>query len=365
MRVLVAGGGTGGHLFPGIAIAEEVVRRGNGEVLFVGTTRGIETRAVPAAGYALETLQVSGLKRVGLVGTLRGLLRLPLALFRSFAILHRFRPAVVVGVGGYASGPLVLAAALAGYPTAIQEQNSVPGVTNRVLGRIVRAVFIAFEDAARFFPARKLERPGNPVRARIVAALEGTAATAGAAPGLHILVVGGSQGARAVSELVVAAASLLAEQGTDYSLVHQTGSADQERMRERYQALGLGSRATVTAFIDDMAAAYAQADVVVARAGALTLAELAIAGKPAILIPLPTAADDHQSKNAARFAEAGAAIVVDQRKASPADLVGALRDLAADRDRRLAMGAAMRGLARPRAAADIVDRLQSLARRAP
>lgn len=364
MRLLVAGGGTGGHLYPGIAIAEEIVRRGDGEVLFVGSRRGIETRAVPAAGYALETLEVSGLKRMGLLGTLRGLVRLPLALFRSFAILRRFRPAVVVGVGGYASGPMVLAAALAGYPTAIQEQNSVPGITNRVLGRIVKAVFIAFEDAARFFPARKLARLGNPVRAKIVAALEG-AASPGPAESLRVLVVGGSQGARAVSELVVAAAPLLAEGGIDYSLVHQTGGADLERMRERYQALGLGGRATVTAFIDDMASAYAQADVVVARAGALTLAELAIAGKPAVLVPLPTAADDHQSRNAARFAEAGAAIVLPQRQASPADLAAALRDLARAPDRRVAMGAAMRGLARPRAAQEIADRLKELARGRP
>ncbi len=365
MRLLVAGGGTGGHLFPGIAIAEEVVRRSGGEVLFVGTSRGIETRAVPAAGYRLETLQVSGLKRVGVAGTLRGLWRLPVALVRSFAILRQFRPSVVVGVGGYASGPVVLAAALAGYPTAIQEQNSVPGITNRVLGKLARAVFIAFEDAAGFFPARKLARLGNPVRAGIVAALEGAVAEPQAADRLRILVVGGSQGARAVSELVVAAVPLLAEQGIAFSLVHQTGSADLERMTERYQALGLAGRATARAFIDDMAAAYGQADVVVARAGALTLAELAIAGKPAILVPLPTAADDHQRKNAARFAEAGAAVVLDQRTATPADLAAALSALAREPGRRTAMATAMRGLGRPRAAQDIADRLEDLARKTP
>ncbi len=208
MRLLVAGGGTGGHLFPGIAVADEASRRG-GEILFVGTSRGIETRAVPAAGYALETLEVSGLKRMGVVGTLRGLVRVPLAMVRSMAILRRFKPEVVLGVGGYASGPMVLAAALLGYRTAIQEQNSVPGITNRVLGRLVRAIFIAFEDAARFFPARKLERLGNPVRHKIVAALE-RAVAAEAAPGkVRILVVGGSQGARAVSDLVTAAAVAL------------------------------------------------------------------------------------------------------------------------------------------------------------
>ena len=364
MRLLVAGGGTGGHLFPGIAIADEVVRRGGGEVLFVGTSRGIETRAVPAAGYALETLQVSGLKRMGLWGTLRGLLRLPLAMAKSFVILRRFRPDVVVGVGGYASGPVVLAAALSGYATAIQEQNSVPGITNRVLGKLVRAVFIAFEDAARFFPADKLQRLGNPVRQKIVAALEGAALAPPPGGMLRILVVGGSQGARAVSELVVAAAPLLIEAGVDFSIVHQTGAADLERLSERYRALGLDGRVTVKAFIDDMAAAYAGADLVVARAGALTLAELAIAGKPAILVPLPTAADDHQSKNAARFAETGAAIMLDQRKASAKDLAAALTELARDRGRRTAMGAAMRGLSRPRAAQDIADSLEAMAGKA-
>jgi UDP-N-acetylglucosamine--N-acetylmuramyl-(pentapeptide) pyrophosphoryl-undecaprenol N-acetylglucosamine transferase len=227
---------------------------------------------------------------------------------------------------------------------------------------LVAAVFIAFEDAKRFFPSRKIQQLGNPVRAKIVAALEGAAAASPSAEKLRILVVGGSQGARAVSELVCGAAPLLAQAGIDFSLVHQTGSADLQRMTERYQAFGLGGQVTVTAFIDDMAAAYAQADLVVARAGALTLAELAIAGRAAILVPLPTAADDHQSKNAARFAEAGAALVLDQRKAGALDLAAAVTELARNRDKRAAMSAAMRSLARPRAAHDIADRLEGLAR---
>jgi UDP-N-acetylglucosamine--N-acetylmuramyl-(pentapeptide) pyrophosphoryl-undecaprenol N-acetylglucosamine transferase len=360
VKVLVAGGGTGGHLFPGLAIAEEVRRRG-GDVLFVGTSRGIEARAVPAAGYRLETLEVSGLKRMGLAGTLRGLWRLPLAILKSFGILRRFRPDVVIGVGGYASGPILLAAVLAGYPTAIQEQNSVPGLTNRVLGRLCRAAFIAFEDARPRFPASKIVATGNPVRAKIVAALAGVTEPAPSEK-LRLLVVGGSQGARAVSDLVAGAAPLLETAGVGFSLVHQTGPTDLERIAERYRGLGLDSRARATAFIEDMAEAYAEADLVIARAGALTLAELAIAGKPAILVPLPTAADDHQSKNAARFAAVGAALVLDQRKAGPADLATAIEDLARDRPRRAAMAAAMRGLARPAAARAIVDHLEDLAR---
>lgn len=358
-RLLVAGGGTGGHLFPGVAIAEEWSARDGGEVLFVGTSRGIETRAVPAAGFALETLEVSGLKRMGLWKTLRGLFRLPLAIAKSVAIVRRFRPDVVIGVGGYASGPVVLVARLLGYPTAIQEQNSVPGFTNRTLGKMVRKVFIAFADAAGFFPARKIEQSGNPVRRRIVDALSGIAETS-SGDVCRLLVVGGSQGARAVSELVVDAAAKLASSGVGFSIVHQTGSADAERIVERYRTLGLQDRVHVQAFIDDMAAAYANADVVIARAGALTLSELAIAGKPAILIPLPTAADDHQSKNAACFAAAGAAVLLDQRSASGTDLAAHIESLVRDLDKRATMKQAMRSLARPRAAQEIVDRLRMM-----
>ena len=361
MKLLIAGGGTGGHLFPGIALADEAIRRGGSEVLFVGTSRGIEAKAVPTAGYRLETLEVSGLKHMGLASTIRGLVRLPLALLRSFAILRKFRPDVVVGVGGYASGPMVLAAALAGYATAIQEQNSVPGITNRSLGRLVRRVFIAFDAAARFFPSKKIERLGNPVRRPIVAALEQVGASAPAQGTLRILLVGGSQGARAVSELMVGAAPILVSKNIDFSLVHQTGAADHDRIQSRYRDLGLAARVQARPFIDDMAGAYGAADLVIARAGALTLAELAIVGKPAILIPLPTAADDHQSKNAAQFAQTGAAVVLDQRTSTGQDLADAITTLAADREKYAAMGKAMRTLARPRAADAIIDRLQVLA----
>jgi UDP-N-acetylglucosamine--N-acetylmuramyl-(pentapeptide) pyrophosphoryl-undecaprenol N-acetylglucosamine transferase len=357
MRLLVAGGGTGGHLFPGIAVAEEVVRRG-GQVMFVGTSRGLEVKAVPAAGYPLELLEVSGLKRMSLGATIRGLWRLPKAFFRSWSILRRFRPDVVLGVGGYASGPMVLAAALLGYPSAIQEQNSVPGITNRILSRLVRVVMVAFVDAGKSFPAKKIESTGNPVRAKLVAALQ-----SGAEPpqDARILVVGGSQGARAVNDLVMAAVEILAKQGPVPAIVHQTGPNDLDRCSERYRALGVTDRVEPRAFIDDMASAYAQSRLVVGRAGALTLAELALAARPAILIPLPTAADDHQNKNASHFAKAGAAIVLDQKTATGAQLAQLLGEISAEPARRQAMSAAMRTLARPQAAHDIVDRLEKLA----
>jgi UDP-N-acetylglucosamine--N-acetylmuramyl-(pentapeptide) pyrophosphoryl-undecaprenol N-acetylglucosamine transferase len=365
MRVLIAGGGTGGHLYPGIAVAEEVVARG-GQVLFVGTKRGIEARVVPAAGYPLELLQISGLKRVGPSAFLRGMGRLPLAFLRSLAILRKFRPDVVLGVGGYASGPLVLAAALTGRATAIQEQNSVPGVTNRVLGRVVRAVFTAFDAAASAFPPHKVVATGNPVRRAFTSLALAAPAPGDRAGAMHLLVVGGSQGARAVSDLVLGSVPILVKTLgplRPLHIVHQTGSSDAERVQKAYAELGLGGQlvAEVRPFIDDMVAAYRDADVVIARAGALTLAELAIAGRPALLIPLPTATDDHQSKNAAAFAQSGAAVVLPQADTTAETLAAELAALLDKPSRRAQMAAAMTTLARPGAAAAVVDHLGKLA----
>ncbi|HET6151187.1 MAG TPA: undecaprenyldiphospho-muramoylpentapeptide beta-N-acetylglucosaminyltransferase [Polyangia bacterium] len=362
MRVIIAGGGTGGHLYPGIAIAEEVSARPHGEVLFVGTARGLESKLVPAAGYPLELLEVSGLKRIGWRGLARGLLRLPRAFFASRAILRRFRPDLVFGVGGYASGPIVFAAALTGFPTAILEQNSRPGFTNRLLGRLVRRVFIAFEASRVFFTAGKTMLTGNPVRRQFFAG-QGTEPAAVAAAAGTVLVVGGSQGARAVNELVAAMAPLLARRGALPRIVHQTGPTDFERTRASYAALGdaVAAAVDVRPYIDDMPAALAQASLVIGRAGALTLAELAIVGRPAILIPLPTAADDHQTENARELAQAGAALVLRQTDATPGALGDLVVALLSDQPRRAAMARAMAGLGRPGAARAIVDELEKLA----
>lgn len=360
MKLLIAGGGTGGHLYPGIAIAEEVTARG-GQVLFVGTARGMETKLVPAAGFELQLLDVSGLKRTGVGGMVRGLLRLPKAFFASLTILRRFRPDLVLGVGGYASGPIVFTAALTRRPTAIQEQNSYPGITNRILGRLVRRIFIAFDDARRFFKPEKTVLSGNPVRRRFTEAVPGDAAEALEPPSL--LVVGGSQGARAVNDLVVGAAKLLAARGQLPTIVHQTGAADLERVAALYREAGLDGRVEHRPYIDDMPAALRRAALVVGRAGALTLAELGIVGRPAILIPLPTAADDHQTRNAAELERAGAAILMKQAEATPAMLADTVAGLMADGGRRVAMSSAMKGLGRPRAAYEIVDALTALASR--
>ena len=354
MKVIIAGGGTGGHLFPGIAVAEELVARGH-SVRFVGTEKGIEARAVPKAGYPLDLIDIAGIKAKGFKATLSGLFRVPRAMSQSRAILKREEPDVVVGVGGYASGPMVLAAAWGGRPTAILEQNSVPGFTNKTLGRFVKLIFGAFKAAERSFSEKKYRLVGNPVRKPVRDAL---AKSAGEGEGL--LVVGGSQGAHAVNELVFEAMKVLRAVGQSPRLVHQTGEKDREEYVRRYAEAEIA--ADVRAFIDDMGAAYRDAAVVIARAGASTLAELTIIGKPAILIPFPFAADDHQTLNARELADAGAAYLLPQATTSPAELAQVIRGLLEDGDRRRAMAAASRALGRPQAHVEIADAIEALAR---
>lgn len=354
MRLLIAGGGTGGHLFPGVAVADELRRREPGaEVLFVGTARGIEARVLPGLGWPLELIDVSGLKTVGRLAAVRGLFRIPGAMWQSRRILRRFRPDAVLGVGGYASGPLVLMARLAGIPCGILEQNSIPGLSNKILGRLVHAVFLAFDETRRFFRDRKIVMTGNPVRAEI-AALAGTAAVDASAAALHVLVFGGSQGATRVNELVVAAAKLLK---TPVNIVHQTGAANLEATEAGYREAGI--TATCRAFIDDMAAEYRRADLVVARAGATTVAELGVAGRPAILIPYPHAADNHQEINAREIVDAGAALMFRQQDLTPEQLADAIDSLAGDRRSLARMGSAMKALGRPAAAGAILDWYQA------
>jgi UDP-N-acetylglucosamine--N-acetylmuramyl-(pentapeptide) pyrophosphoryl-undecaprenol N-acetylglucosamine transferase len=360
LRVLIAGGGTGGHLYPGIALAEEITSQPGGQVLFVGTARGLETKLVPAAGFALELMEVRGLKRSGPRAMLQGLALLPRAFQRSRELLKQFEPDLVVGVGGYASGPLVFVAALTGHVTAILEQNSRAGFTNRLLGRVVRRVFVAFDEARRSFASRKTRLLGNPVRRRFLERVAATATTAGLAPGNSILILGGSQGSHAVNEVTSTMVQVLKARGLLPHVVHQTGAAEVDRMVLYYEALGFGAQVEVRAFIDDMPAALADAALVVARAGALTLAELAIMGRPAILIPLPTAADDHQTLNALEFERAGAAVAVPQYTTAATELADLVSELMGDPARRERMSAAMRGLARPDATREILAELRAL-----
>jgi len=348
MKLMIAGGGTGGHLFPGVAIAEELrARLPDAQVRFVGTRRGIEARVLPDLGWDLDFIEVSGLKTVGALGALRGLFRLPRAYWQARRLVKTFRPDAVIGVGGYASGPVVLAARMRGIPTAICEQNSIPGLTNKLLGRFVRRVFLSFDESRRFFKAKKIAMTGNPVRRDL---LQKLLAPPEAHEGVHVLVVGGSQGAVAVNEL---ASQALIALGTKVSIVHQTGEKDLAATQERYAKAGVA--ADCRAFIKDMASAYLAADLIIGRAGATTVAELAIAGKPAIFMPYPFAADNHQELNAREMAAKGAALMFKQSELTAATLADALRPLLSDPSRRAEMGAAMKSLARPQAAAAVVD----------
>ena len=351
MRLLIAGGGTGGHLFPGVAIAEELrARDPDAAITFVGTKRGIEARVLPDLGWNLELIEVSGLKTVGALGAIRGLLRLPKALWQARKVVKAFKPDAVVGVGGYASGPVVLMARLRGIPTAICEQNSIPGLTNKILGRVVRAVFLSFQESARFFKPKKIQLTGNPVRRELVQKL--LAAPPPVGERVHILVSGGSLGAVAVNELAAQALIELCKT-TPVTITHQTGEKDLAATTKRYADAGV--TADCRAFIKDMATTYLAADLVIGRAGATTVAELAIAGKPAIFIPYPFAADNHQEINAREMADAGAALMFRQAELTADKLLAALTPLVADAGQRAAMGAKMMALAKPNAAAAVID----------
>jgi UDP-N-acetylglucosamine--N-acetylmuramyl-(pentapeptide) pyrophosphoryl-undecaprenol N-acetylglucosamine transferase len=343
-------------LFPGVAIAEEIrAREPAAEILFVGTARGIEARVCPQLGWPLELIDISGLKTVGAAGAIKGALRIPRAILQSRRILRRFRPDAVIGVGGYASGPVVLAARLQRVPTGILEQNSIPGLTNKLLGKITRAVFLAFDETRRFFRAKKILMTGTPIRAQLKARLVSATASTNAVP--HVFCFGGSLGAKAVNALMVEAADDLHQRGVKLTITHQTGKEDREPILARYRAAGVD--ADVRDFIDDMAAEYARADLVVSRAGAATVAELAAIGRPAILIPYPTAADNHQEINARALSDAGAAVVIRQRDLTGAKLANEIATLVEDGARLERMRSAMRSLGRPDAAGAIVDWIHS------
>jgi UDP-N-acetylglucosamine--N-acetylmuramyl-(pentapeptide) pyrophosphoryl-undecaprenol N-acetylglucosamine transferase len=351
VRVLIAGGGTGGHVFPGIALAEEVVGRHPGnDAVFVGTARGLEATVVPAAGYPIELIQVKGLKGKGLLTTLGNLLLIPGALLRSFTILRKWRPDVVVGVGGYASGPVVLAAWLRGIPTAVQEQNATAGFTNRLLGRLVRAVFTAFPEAAHYFPSHKVQQLGNPIRKGM---LDNFMRPTAQHDRPHLLVFGGSQGAHALNMRLVEALPHLADLRGKLTLTHQTGARDREAVEKAYAATGF--EPDVREFITDMVAAYASADLVVCRAGATTLAELTVCQKPSILVPFPFAADDHQSVNARSLVEAGAAVMIEERDLTGERLANEIRAILTNPERRAQMARSAGRLGAPQAAREIID----------
>jgi UDP-N-acetylglucosamine--N-acetylmuramyl-(pentapeptide) pyrophosphoryl-undecaprenol N-acetylglucosamine transferase len=359
VRLLIAGGGTGGHLYPGIAVARELLKRmPHAEVTFVGTVQGIEARVIPREGLTLDVIRSAGLKGKSIATMARGLSLLPLSGVDAWNVISRRQPSAVIGLGGYSSAPVVMLAALRGIPTLVMEQNAIPGFANRRLASVIDAAAVTYEESIRYFGDRAFVS-GNPVRPEFFEeAHEQSHSPPGAA---RVLVFGGSQGAHAINVALVEAAPRLAVAAGRLEITHQTGERDLDMVRSGYAAAGVQAR--VEPFLFDMDRQMKAADLVVCRAGATTLAELAAAGRASILVPLPTATDDHQRKNAQAFVRHGAAVMVEQRDLSGERLATELAALAADAARRAQLAAAVRKLARPDAAAVIVDRLLDLVRR--
>jgi UDP-N-acetylglucosamine--N-acetylmuramyl-(pentapeptide) pyrophosphoryl-undecaprenol N-acetylglucosamine transferase len=317
----------------------------------VGTTRGIEARVVPDLGYPIEFIDVAGLKGKGLFGLVRGMMRLPLALYQSLSIVRRFQPDVAIGVGGYASGPVLMAAWLLRMPIAVLEQNTVPGVTNRILARFANQVYVMFESSKSYFPPKKVVALGNPIRRQLLDNfLQSKIPTNDR---FNILVLGGSQGAHALNLRMVEAAGNLKPQQDKIRIVHQTGAADEALVKKGYADLGFDAQ--VSAFIDDMSGAYKRADLVVCRAGATTLAEVMVAKKASILIPYPYAADNHQELNARSMVEAGASLMLLEKGLDGRRLADEISGLIGNVERVSKMEQAASRTGRPEAAREIVD----------
>src|ERR1700690_235094 len=343
MRAILAGGGTGGHVIPALAIANELKKSYGAEALFIGTARGIENRLVPAAGYPLRLVRVGALKNVSLMTRAKTAFDLPRAVWDASGMLNEFAPDVVIGVGGYASGPAMLAAVVKHIPTLVFEPNVVPGFANRVVARFVSGAAVHFEETAKYF--RRAEVTGVPVRQ----AFFEIQAKRGGVP--TVLVFGGSQGAHAINEAMIRCLPELGRQAPGIHIIHQTGERDYNDALAAYS--GLGESAEVFKFIEDMPAAFARADLVVCRSGASTVAEITAAGKPAVFVPFPRAADDHQRVNAEALAREGAAVGVEESKLEGVWLAETIAALLGDPRRLEVMSAAARGLAHPNAARDI------------
>lgn len=349
-RFLMAGGGTGGHVIPALAVARELRRRGH-EAMFVGTSRGMEARLVPAEGFELKTIDIGGLNRVSLQQRLSTLVRLPIATFdcRRYVL----PAAAVFSMGGYVAGPPVIAALLARRPVVVMEPNAHPGFTNRAIARFVRRALISFPETARYFPRGRTEVTGLPVREeffRIVPKPRGGA--------LNILITGGSQGSRTLNRAGQDAWPLFRESGARVQIVHQTGASAFQPMRDAFAKSGIEGE--VVPFITDMPAAFAAADVIVCRAGAGAVAELAASGRPSVLVPFPFAADDHQTRNAEAMQRAGAARLVRDAEMTGERLAAIVAELAGS-DALENMGESARRMGKPGAASRAADLLEEAA----
>ncbi|MEA1935068.1 MAG: undecaprenyldiphospho-muramoylpentapeptide beta-N-acetylglucosaminyltransferase [Thermodesulfobacteriota bacterium] len=355
INLVVTGGGTGGHLFPGIAVSEAFINRFPGsEMLFIGAGRSMDAKALSGRGLKTASISCHGLKGESGFSKIRTVLGLPFSLLQAAIIIRRFRPALVFGVGGYVTGPVVLAARLMGIATCIHEQNSIPGVANRVLGRFVDRIFVSIPGSESYFPREKTLLTGNPVRKELLADRNSKAKK-----GVTFLVLGGSQGARKVNELVKEALGKYKYKLPEgFSVIHQTGIHDESMVRDSYNRMGI--QAKVSSFFKDMAEVYEDADFVVSRAGATTLAEIAVKKIPAILIPYPFAADGHQEKNGRYLVDGGAAVMFTEKNLNREILGKEIVSMLIDEKRRETMKAAAGKLAKPQAAETIVDNCLAL-----
>ena len=350
-RIVIAGGGTGGHVFPGLAIASQLEALADVDVTFVGSPRGLEKDLVPARGYRLELLDVEPIKGGGIKRAVRGALVAARATWRARSLVRDLKPAVVVSVGGYAAGPMALASAASGVPLAIVEPNGVLGLANRILTPVAKRAYVAWPDVMR----AKIVRPlGVPLRD----GFDASAYRAGSSA--RVLVMGGSQGARAINDVLPDAIAEVTKRVPRVEVLHQSGRGQDDAVRAAYEKAGV--RADVRAFLDDVPGELARADVVVARSGAGTVAEIAALGRAAIFVPFPFAADDHQRANAESLSKHGAAVCVIQREATPAKLASEIGALLEEPARREAMASAARRMGRPHAARDIAEDLLHLAR---
>jgi UDP-N-acetylglucosamine--N-acetylmuramyl-(pentapeptide) pyrophosphoryl-undecaprenol N-acetylglucosamine transferase len=361
MRVIIAGGGTGGHLFPGLAIAEEFKRRNEmTEVIFVGTEHGIEARVIPKEGFPIRFLRAEGMMGVSVYGKIKALAKMGLSFLDSYRIIKLVSPDIMIGVGGYASGAIMLIAAFMPIPTMILEQNCIPGFTNKTLGKFADTVCLTYQESIPFFPKEKTFLTGNPVRMHI---LRGSKESAYRFFSLEenlftVFIFGGSLGARSINMAVIESLQYLHDLKEKIQFLHQTGSSDYEHVRNAFREFGF--KGMISPFIYQMGEAYAVADIVISRAGATTLAELTSLGKPAVLIPYPHATGQHQELNARKLSDMGAAKMILDSELSGESLAHAIREFYENGTMRTEMQKHSRVLGRPEAGEKVVDIAMSL-----
>jgi UDP-N-acetylglucosamine--N-acetylmuramyl-(pentapeptide) pyrophosphoryl-undecaprenol N-acetylglucosamine transferase len=368
MRVILAGGGTGGHIYPAVTIAKEFLRRDpQTEILFVGGKRGLESDIIPKEGFRLVTINLSGIPRKVSPKVFTALWLAAKGMAETFKIVRQFKPDLVIGTGGYVCGPMVLAAHLQGIPTAIQEQNAFPGLTNRILGRFVDHIFLAYSEAAKFFPASKISAPGNPIRIGEFVKVNRETAEKDLAikPGcINLLVFGGSQSARRINQALLPNIKNLLENFPKLQIILMTGSKEYDNISETVQSMKLSkeqsARLKLVAYFYKIADAYKASDIVLARAGAISLAEITCFGIPAVLVPYPYATNNHQEFNARVLESRGAAEVILESDLTPECLLSSLNRLLQDEKLRHKMSKASTDLSRPTAVQAIVDELFQL-----